>query len=305
MKLINKELPQEQQTLNNEVQSFIKNCTSIPKDVDIIYQYTNIDALFNGIVVKEPKKEGEEICLWASNYMYMNDPNEIKTGEKYVNEILKEYFIEDDSNKVTQDIEDSTDYYITSFSITCDSLPMWGIYGKNGAGIALGFDRSIIEKTNETLYKCTYLDKEIKDKVKGFCEKVRGEKIPQEAFTLVSMIAFIALLLNENKEQRDDIIDSIIPFLSFMTYAKDPAYKYENEVRLLIPSIPNSTIKYRTQNNLIIPYIENYFPKEALKTIIVGPTNDMKRTVKSIKRYLEYKGFKDVEVVESKISYRG
>lgn len=122
MKLINKELPQEQQALNNEVQSFIKDCTSIPKDVEIIYQYTNIDALFNGIIVKEPKKEGEEICLWASNYMYMNDPNEIETGQKYVDDILKEHFVEDDSNKVVQDIKDSPDYFITSFSKQIDCL---------------------------------------------------------------------------------------------------------------------------------------------------------------------------------------
>lgn len=305
MKLINKELPQEQQALNNEVQSFIKDCTSIPKDVEIIYQYTNIDALFNGIIVKEPKKEGEEICLWASNYMYMNDPNEIETGQKYVDDILKEHFVEDDSNKVVQDIKDSPDYFITSFSMTHDSLPMWGMYGKNGAGIALGFDRAIIESSNSSLYKCTYLDDDVKDKVRGFCEKMQGEKVSKDAWGITFLIMLLALSLNNDKKQAANILDNLASFLLFMIYAKDPAYKYENEARLLIIADQNSVIKYRAQNNLIIPYIENYFPKEALKAIVVGPTNDMKRTVESIKRYLEYKGFKNVEVVESKVPYRG
>lgn len=304
MEITKREMSPEQQALNDEVQSFIKDCTAIPKEVDIIYQYTNVNALFNGIIVKESKKVGEDICLWASNYLYMNDPNEIETGQKYVDEILNEHFIENDINKVAQDIKDNLDYYITSFSMTCDSLPMWGIYGKNGAGIALGFDRAIIERTNSALYKCTYLDDEVKNRVKSFCEKMKGEKVSKEAINITFLIILLALSLSKDKEQVAGILNNFVSFLLFMLYAKDPAYKYEDEVRLLIHSDENIKIKYRAQNNLIIPYIENYFPKEALKTIIIGPTNDMKRAVKSIKRYLESKGFNDVEIIESKVPYR-
>lgn len=157
MEIIEREISPEQQAFNEEVQAFIKECTVIPDGTDVIYQYTNIDALFNGIILKEPKNEGAEICLWASNYLYMNDPSEIATGQEYVNKILKEYLVEDDDNNEIQDKMDDVDYYITSFSMTSDSLPMWGMYGKNGSGIALGFDRAIIEKTNPSLYRCTYL----------------------------------------------------------------------------------------------------------------------------------------------------
>lgn len=305
MEIIEREMSPEEQAFNKEVQAFIKECTIIPDGTDIIYQYTNIDALFNGIIVKEPQKEGVEICLWASNYLYMNDPSEIATGQEYVNKILKEYFVEDDGDKDIQDKMDDLDYYITSFSMTSDSLPMWGMYGKNGAGIALGFDRAIIENANPSLYRCSYLDNRIKNKITEFCEKMKGEKISQEAFGLVFIIALFALLLNKNKKQREKMIDSFLPFLLFMIYAKDPAYKYEDEARLLIHSDQNSEIKYRAQNNLIIPYIEIFFPKEALKTVLVGPTNDMKRTMKSIDRYLKSKGFNDVQIIESKVPYRG
>lgn len=306
MKIIERKISPEQQALNDEIKSFIEECTAIPKEANIIYQYTNIEALFNGIIVKEPKKEGEEICLWASNYLYMNDTSEIVAGQEYVNKILREYFVEDEENdKKAQDKENDMDYCITSFSMTSDSLPMWGMYGKNGAGIALGFDRAIIEKSSPTLYRCSYLDGKLKDKVSEFCEKVKGEKISQKTLDLAFILALIALLLNEDKKQNKEMIDLFIPFLLFMIYAKDPAYKYEDEVRLLIHSEQDSEIKYRVQNNLIIPYIENYFPKEALNTVWVGPTNDMKRTVKSIDRYLKSKGFNDVKIIESKVPYRG
>lgn len=305
MEIIEREMSPEEQAFNKEVQAFIKECTVIPDGTDIIYQYTNIDALFNGIIVKEQKKEGAEICLWASNYLYMNDPSEIATGQEYINKILKEYFVEDDGDKDIQDKMDDLDYYITSFSMASDSLPMWGMYGKNGSGIALGFDRAIIEKTNPSLYRCTYLDQDLKDKVKSFCEKVKGEKITQKALSVVLIIALFAMLLNKDKKQNEEFLNAFMPFLLFMIYAKAPAYKYEDEVRLLIHPDKDSVIKFRTQNNLIVPYIENHFPKEALKIVLVGPTNDMKRTVKSIDRYLKHKGFNDVQIIESEVPYRG
>lgn len=306
MKIIKREISPEKQALNDEIKSFIGECTAIPKAANIIYQYTNIEALFNGIIVKEPKRKGEEICLWASNYLYMNDTSEIAAGQEYVNKILNEYFIEDEgSDKKVQDKEDDMDYYITSFSISRDSLPMWGMYGKNGAGIALGFDRAIIEKSNPALYRCSYLDDQLKGKVNEFCEKVKAKKISKEAFDFTLFFVLVALLINKDKNQSEEVINTFLPFQLFMSYAKDPAYKYEDEVRLLIHSDKDSEIKYRVQNSLIVPYIENFFPKEALKTVLVGPTNDMRRTVKSIDRYLKSKGFNDVEIIESKVPYRG
>ena len=296
------EISPEEQALTDEIKSFIRECTTIPKATKIIYQYTNIDALFNGIVVKEPKKEGEEICLWASNYMYMNDPNEIATGQKYVDEVLDEYFLEDNNTDVKeiQELED-LNYYITSFSKTKDSLPMWGMYGKNGAGIALGFDRMIIENTNTDLYQCAYIDEELKSQVKSFCEKVKGEKISKETLSGIILLGILTFSQNKDKKQTEDIINNFL----FMIYAKDPAYKYEDEVRLLIHSDANTKIEYRTQSNLIIPYIENLFPKEALKEVWIGPTTDMKRTIKSVKTYLDYKGFTHVDIIPSEVPYRG
>ena len=304
MEITYKEIPSEKQALDDEIKSFVKACTTIPKETDIIYQYTNIDALFNGIIVKEPKTTGEEICLWASNHLYMNDPAEIETGEKYAAEILNKYVIEDADDNVSQLLE-VQDYYITSFSQTKDSLPMWGMYGKNGAGIALGFDRAIIEKTSPVLYKCVYLDEELKNKVISFCEQIKGEKMLKDGFSALVFIALLALLLNKDKKLYEEIMNYFISFILFMIYAKDPAYKYEDEVRLLFQSDVSKTIKYRAQNNLIIPYIENLFPKEALKEIWIGPTTDMQRTIKSLKTYLDHKGFTDVNIIPSEVPYRG
>jgi len=294
-------------TSYEKILSFIKERTAIPDETKIIYQYTNIEALFNGIIVKEPKKN-KEICLWASHYMYLNDPTEIETGQKYFAEILSQYFIEKDNNDAKNDSIDDVEYFITSFSTTIDNLPMWSMYGKNGSGIALGFDRDIIHKEdNESfLYKCVYLDKDVKDKIASFCENYKGEKITTEALKFGLIIVFLAALFSKNEkpigEQLDD--SGIMSFLHFMMFAKAPAYEYENEIRLLIQPDKDSKIKHRCQNNLIVPYIENFFPKKALKEIWIGPTNDMERTEKSLRSYLDSKGFSDVQIRRSTVPHR-
>ena len=294
--------------------SFLKDSIAIPDETEIIYQYTNIDALFDGIVVKEPE-ENKEICLWASSYMYLNDPSEIATGQKYFNEILSQHFIEQNNDTDIVDSINDMEFFITSFSTTIDSLPMWSMYGKNGSGIALGFDRNIIHKgkgSDDALYKCVYLDDDLKNEITFLCESYKkentieeGEKIADEALILLFIIVLFALILNKDEKFiKEQLEDYIIPFLLFIIFAKDPAYKYENEVRLLVHSDKDLAVQYRSKNNLIIPYIENFFPKEALKEIWIGPTNDMKRTRKSLETYLSHMGFSDVKIHESSVPYR-
>ena len=291
-----------------DVLVFLKEITSIPDETKVIYQYTNIEALFNGIIVKAPNKIDEDICLWASHYKYLNDPSEIVIGLKYFEEILN-YFIEKENNETKIDSIDDADYFITSFSTTIDSLPMWNMYGKNGTGIALGFDSDIIHKKNNEsfLYKCVYLDKEIRDKITYFCESYKGEKIKECNLKMILLVIFgvvLYSLFKDEKPTKEFMADNIMPFWQFMSFAKNAAYKYENEVRLLIQPDKESEIKYRCQNNLIIPYMENFFPRKALKEIWVGPTNDMGRTEKSLKTYLDYMGFSDVEIKQSEVPYR-
>ena len=68
-----------------------------------------------------------------------------------------------------------------------------------------------------------------------------------------------------------------------------------------------SKIKYRVRNGYIAPYVEIRVPKEALKKIVVGPTNNKMLTVQSIYHFLQINGYdiNKIDVVSSKIPYRG
>lgn len=109
-----------------------------------------------------------------------------------------------------------------------------------------------------------------------------------------------------DKNTLDSFWQYIEPIVKFTFSLKNTAYSYEEEVRLLYTSSDEDKdkIKHRFKNNLIVPYIEQYFPKESLIEIIVGPNNDMERTIYSLEKYLKHIGFEHVKVTPSKVPYR-
>lgn len=99
----------------------------IESDATILYHYTSIDALFGGIIVKNNPLPGKEICLWATNCCYMNDPEELNTGIELAHEVLD---IPLDESKQTIREQAKDKIHIISFSSAIDCLPMWRMYGK-------------------------------------------------------------------------------------------------------------------------------------------------------------------------------
>lgn len=270
---------------------------------NLLYQYTSMEALFNGIIVKnEHIVVGNEICLWASKSVYMNDPTEIKSGNDFIIKSLEPLgFNPSDKTKELHTTSDTT--YISSFSNAIDNLPMWGIYGKNGTGVALGFDcKSLLNIHKDRLFRCLYINDIIKDEI-------------TELFRNHAQILNGIKEINKVTTEKDDYFKGVVGLMNsrlvlflarMLFFSKNQSYQYEQEVRLSFSIKEDSDkIKYRHQNGLIIPYIENYFPKDILKEIYIGPNNEMERTKKSLRVYLDHMGFEHVVIKESAVPYRG
>lgn len=284
-----------------------------------IYHYTTIQAFFNGIVTKE------DICLWATNAQYLNDPTEL-VGFKIIQFLLdREY-----SKVILQKMFKSTadGYFVTSFSSHSDNLPMWSMYGANGTGISLGFDRKKIESNIEdAIVKCYY---------------VQEDSIIKTVFGVENVDELDKFLIPQTqnptkKEILTYFTKSIFDIFVLIYLAKNQYYKYENEIRLITNlksiniedySTPESIkklysrllknefnieileeerkrIKYRIKNNHIVPYIEHHLPKETLSEIIIGPNNNMDLSEKSLRTYLDHLGYEHVKIKRSKVPYRG
>ena len=279
-------------------------------DAKILYHYTSVDALLGGIIVKNKPEPGKEICLWATNCRYMNDPEELNTGIQFANKIFNSF--SDKSMKGNrkqkekeEQLKDRT--YITSFSSAVDCLPMWGMYGQNGHGLALGFDTAIL-KTDLILFKCLYATEKNEKWLKEEISKLM--KAPGDLGKLLKEENILSKIL-------DNSLNMLLVYILLWTLSKNPAYAYEEEIRCMLivekeynqetkgSSVEKKEfIKYRLKNNLIVPYVELYLPKTALKEIWIGPTNDMELATKSLRTYLDHMGFNEVEIKQSKVPYR-
>ena len=255
-----------------------------PKET--LYHYTTIEALFAGIL-SDKRNDGEEICLWASNCEYMNDPDEIKTGIKFAEEFLT-HLLDDDvlfSEESKNNMLRNT--FLLSLSACADELPMWNTYGNGGKGINLEIDLTdyLAQKKHNylagTLYSYPNTAKRLSEKIKKLSEKAELKKLLNE-------IQFNAEI---------ELLSSILVMIT-----KNEYYDYENEVRLAC-MFPDK-VEYRLSKGLIIPYIKVFLPKEKLKSITIGPCADFNLTEKSLRTYLDSIGFEHVQIKQSVINYR-
>ena len=283
---------------------YFESIIKIPEEVTTIYHYTTIEALTNGIIVNNAIKD-KEICLWASNCEYMNDPDEVKTGYQFLNKIIGSYL----DNKENLPYVSEYDYtikdkiFITSFSTQNDSLPMSRMYGKDGKGIALGIDKEIITKVYKPLiYKCIYnSDKHIRE----ISQILKSKKITRDSniYDSEELKKGLEKILETAISGIIGVINDIVTTLAYSIFlVKNKDYSYEDEIRLY--TIAEENIAFRCKNDLIIPYINVFLPKEALKEIWIGPTNDLNRTNKSLRTFLDAKGFNNVKIFKSNIHYR-
>lgn len=245
-----------------------------------IHHYTDLSAM-TSILGKE------YITLRATNVLYLNDSRELHEGIEVVEKI--------ENRKISSG--SFRNYYITSFSHTEDCLTMWGMYAANGSGCILSFDHNIIAKSYEVVAQCTYGEEATQRDLKNFLNLTDNGAITNMGGPQLT------------KETQIDIKSQLRENLIITTclQAKNEAYSIEEERRGIIHCNNNKLVKFRVKNNTIIPYIDVAIPKEALKSIIIGPTNNSSLTMQSIIQFLMINGYNldNVEVRKSKIPYRG
>lgn len=268
-----------------------------------IYHYTDLSALINGIIVQEPK-EGKEICLWATRCTHMNDKKELKEGlQSAIHSLLESFECKNEetidavkgaANRAYADVKSS---HIISFSMTKDSLPMWNTYGHNASGVMLVFDVDAMHNAAKFIVPCIYKKRfyyeQCQKRFKYF-DILPDYDVPDNVF---SSMEFAGTLLG--------VITAY-----YVLLLKNNDFEYENEIRMFSTGTPlvekQLPIKYRINNKrVIIPYVEEYFPKTALKEVWIGPTLNIDLTVETLREFLDSKGFEHTKIVKSKIPYRG
>ena len=260
----------------------IKNM--INQTSNIVYHYTDMNALIN-ILNKE------RIVLRASNCLYLNDAKEILEGIESIKRI-------ENNTDITKGA--FRNYYITSFSKLYDSLTMWGMYAANGFGCSIGFDLDVLRNNYHGYTHCIYGEKDIDQHLNSFlklCRKGSYVSFPTNGKSSI---------IKKTEEMISDMV--INQYITTCLSAKNENFKFENEIRCFYANHDcKKEVYFKTKNGVIIPYIEVEIPKEALKEIIIGPTNKQDLAIQSVLHFLSINGYdwKKISVKMSKVPYRG
>lgn len=251
----------------------------------LLYHYTNYNSFINGIVC-DNREIGKEVCLWATHWKHLNDPQEINLGYNRFTEIIKE----DINYCFTKVLNDSKQI---SLSKKRDFLPMWSLYGNNGSGIMLSINTAkLLKNYGLLLMPCIYENSEYDHNAMSKLSQLDfGETFKD--FSSVEIIYPLTILMS-----------------MYISILKDKSYEFEDEVRIIWIDnkyfIDSTKEEYRVADgNKIIPFTKVFFAKDILEEVIVGPNQDAERNCETIKRYLASIGLEHVKVGISKVPYNG
>ncbi len=245
-----------------------------------LYYYTDLRAIVNGIL-----RDGGVICLWASRWSHLNDPDEIIST---INELNFPQELDWLTDGIKQMIKNN---HSISFSEYSDYLPMWKMYGDSGYGAMMIFDtEELLKKWGGLLQPCLYKGSKEYDLAK---ERVFSPQLHSE-------------LKDLTRVQQQYVMLTMLQM--FVSITKNDDYLYEKEVRLTglgnVHFGNKCEQKFRVSNNGIIPYVEAFMPKESLKGICIGPLSKSELNEETLRELLANRGFDNVEVSSSKIHYR-
>ncbi len=260
--------PQIKETMEKFMQIWFP-LHSYHKDLHL-YHYTSLDGL-KGII--------QSRSLWFTHTSTLNDPLELKYGNNLILEILSEKMRETDDTNIIILLQslinefnsfDIIKYqtYVACFCKSDNLLSQWRSYSAQGGGYNLGFwfnsntnfyhDLNNGEKSHIILRKIIYDKNEQARLVSEYVSSIIDcSKKAQEWHHEVGNYED-AWPMMVSMEAVNILFDLMLSF-------KNPVFSEENEWRL-IKSMQDTykpeLIKFRENNNHLIPYIETYIVDE-------------------------------------------
>lgn len=256
---------------------------------NMLYHYCSVDAFFNII---------KNASIWLSDVEKSNDYQECIICRDIVNTAMEKYLQNDNKalnawKQCYQEgiiINRSMRTFCVSFSESQDQLSQWRGYAQDGKGIAIGFDKEILEELKQISKYHVAFGKVIYDNVQEYVEEIIKDNIQKLEH---KGVGHVALELSQNYRMQ-------YPFV------KNPCFEEEKEWRAVVCSVIGkynmpgsdkisfSKIKYRTANNKLIPYIEMNFEKvkqSIIKEIWIGSKSEVE--VFDVVDFLNFCGYYD------------
>lgn len=273
---------------------------------DILYHYTDASGLL-GIISSHR--------LWATDVAFLNDPSEGKLFPQHLLELMRqkeggltplEARIVDQMTIGLKQKAFPSHRYSVSFCEDGDLLGQWRGYGSFGAGYAVGFDLTGLPHPQI-----------------GHPVKVKYGFQNLDALALDLLSIYVEASNNWHNHTFDELCQHGAGALRTISLGfKDISYADERETRILTSANyeerdlfkEEAPLRFRSRGSDIIPYTSLYLdlitPDKGvsplpIRKIITGPGVDFDRNRKSLEFLLSSNDYNNVEIVQSKIPFRG
>lgn len=280
---------------------------------ETLFQYCSHEGFFG--ILKSKR-------LWFSDLLSSNDPRELKLGYKYFIDALKsvrhnEYRGERGHflSILAANLAASTENvraYSCCFSLAEDELPMWGAYGSNYGGLAIGLRPTAIVDMPVRIQKVKYVQDNAAEAFRGLVLDIAG--------------------MFDANHTADDLkywVTASTWAFATMTALKHGTWAYEREVRLvhvqpirppdegddvfsITSALPHgepvrwTKPKERLSGPRTVRYLEfpfgrfrngNFDPSRAIEKVIIGPNSPL--TTDDVVAALKDNGFQTFAVAKS------
>jgi len=205
---------------------------------NLYYHYTSTSTLLNIIFSKK---------IWFTDYRFLNDSHEIKHG---LNKLLDNFPNERELFMRAFQLHNyQTNYFIFSMSKSPKILTQWREYAEDGSGVAIAFNKQLMNNAGIKLVECNYddnniIEKELIKNHRDFIMSVAKNTKHDKNNSMGNIQSWI----KENKENFEACIEDTM-------YMKNNAFKNEQEIRAVI-AVPTNEIKFRVSGERMTPYAE-------------------------------------------------
>ena len=261
--------------------------------VTSLAHYTNLAGL-HGIF--------ESGQLWASNIAFLNDREELLHGVKCARRALstilndrKLHQWRDAIREVVKQIENGRlpNTYAACFCEKTDLLSQWRGYGGNEQGVCLVFNPLGLESLKGG--KRSFLAPVQYGLVEG---KITLRKDLSARLLAIGEDDFTVMDEDEKRKTVYNVLSELIPRF------KHKGFEGELEWRLVVQhETLRSTVNFRPNRNVLVPYIKLGNDPLPLKYVRIGPGADLDLTERSIAVFLKAKGY-EVPVRRSRVPFR-
>ena len=189
----------------------------------LIYHYTSSSGLL-GILSSE--------SLWFTDFSVLNDESE----GNYIYSLVKDVLYSGEYSKeyislVIQEINNfysKNKYFICSFSLNGDSLPMWNYYSKSSSKLGYNIQINAFDlftSINKIIYENDYLSL-------NYYDLIYDTNIQRETIKTVLDKYYILFLKNSKIEYIKEFLHSEIRLFRFIF--KHPSFRHEEECRFIL-----------------------------------------------------------------------